>query len=148
MVGRGWSRGAVVGRCGRGAGRSRAAQSPSRPLRAERAPHNWDSGLIAQFARPGLGRSQEENPPAAIPMGLCFPCPTEAAPPSPDLVSKTASQRPRVRPPAPRAPVPGGARRRPRAAAPGLAVGSGGTGRGARRRGPWWRRWWPCSEGP
>ncbi|XP_073664817.1 small VCP/p97-interacting protein isoform X3 [Tursiops truncatus] len=90
MVGRGWSRGALVGRCGRGAGRSRAAQSPSRPLRAERALHNWDSGLIAQFARPGLGRTQEENPPAAIPMGLCFPCPTEAAPPSPDLEEKRA----------------------------------------------------------
>lgn len=40
----------------------------------------------------------------ALPMGLCFPCPGESAPPTPNPVSKAASAR---LPAAPRAPVPG-----------------------------------------
>uniref|UniRef100_M3YRL3 Small VCP interacting protein n=1 Tax=Mustela putorius furo TaxID=9669 RepID=M3YRL3_MUSPF len=30
------------------------------------------------------------GPPAVLPMGLCFPCPGETAPPSPDLEEKRA----------------------------------------------------------
>lgn len=64
----------------------------------------WDAGVTALFALTRLGR---EGRSAALPMGLCFPCPGESTPPSPDPVSKAAFPRLRVRRPAPRAPVPG-----------------------------------------
>ncbi|XP_043735132.1 small VCP/p97-interacting protein-like [Cervus elaphus] len=57
--------------------------------RAERTPQTWDPRLIAQFSPPGLG-GPRRGPPTAIPVGGCFPCPTEAAPPSPDLEEKRA----------------------------------------------------------
>lgn len=142
---RGWG---VAGE-GRGIAERRggATRSPSRPAGAERVPQTWDRRLIAQFSRPGLG-GPRRSAPAAIPMGLCFPCPTEAAPPSPDLVSKAACPLPRVSPPAPRAPVPGGARREARAAAPGQAVGLGGAGRRAAGGEPAGRDGWLRPEGP
>ena len=144
-------RGAGWGVAGEGRGREErrggATRSPSRPAGAERAPQTWDPRLIAQFSRPGLG-GPRSRPPAAIPMGLCFPCPTEAAPPSPDLVSKAACPLPRVSPPAPRAPVPGGARREAGASATRRAVGRGGAGRRAAGGDPASRDGWLRPEGP
>ncbi|XP_061275028.1 small VCP/p97-interacting protein-like [Bos javanicus] len=57
--------------------------------RAERASQTWDQPLIAQFSPPSLG-GPRRGPPTAIPVGVCFPCPMEIAPPSPDLREKRA----------------------------------------------------------
>lgn len=91
----------------------------------------WDAGVTALFALTRLGR---EGRSAALPMGLCFPCPGDSTPPSPDPVSKAAFPLLRVRRPVPRAPVPGrGAPGGPEPRAPERAVGSGGAGLGAGR---------------
>lgn len=114
----------AAARVGRGREEKGALQQGAEPSRGAARPAGdpasaatGDAGPIAQLALTGL------------PMGMCFPCPGESAPPSPDVVSTAALPRLRVRQPAPRAPVPGRGCGRPRAA----DTWAGGW---ARRRGP------------
>lgn len=86
-------------RCSRG--RSRAEPRSHRPGgdRVTAAGPGRARYRAARTYRSGAGGTS-----TALPMGLCFPCPGESAPPTPNPVSKAASAR---LPAAPRAPVPG-----------------------------------------
>lgn len=135
-------------------GRERCLRGRSRPVRAARGAGPGERRRPGPSVSPRRSRlpAGAGGVSSRCPMGLCFPCPGESSPPSPNLVSQAASARPPARAartcsrdrrsgPAPRAPVravgPGGARRRPGGRAGGWwrggAVASGRTSGSCRR---------------